>query len=128
MSNIAEPKRTPDEVNFLNPLVWAYVGDSVYELFIRTNLVNNSNEKVHKLHVSAIKFVKAAGQAKILKAIEEELTEEEKKYSSKSKKHTKPSYSKKCYTSRICICNSIRRTNWVFILNKARREIKIYIK
>lgn len=45
MSNIAEPKRTPDEVNFLNPLVWAYVGDSVYELFIRTNLVNNSNEK-----------------------------------------------------------------------------------
>ena len=34
MSNIAEPKRTPDEVNFLNPLVWAYVGDSVYELFI----------------------------------------------------------------------------------------------
>ena len=78
MENIAELKRTPEEVNFLNPLVWAYVGDSVYELFIRTNLVNNSNEKVHKLHVSAIKFVKAAGQAKILKAIEEELTEEEK--------------------------------------------------
>ena len=78
MENIAEPKRTPEEVNLLNPLVWAYVGDSVYELFIRTNLVNNSNAKVHELHVSAIKFVKAAGQAKILKAIEEELTEEEK--------------------------------------------------
>ena len=78
MENIAEPKRTPEEVNLLNPLVWAYVGDSVYELFIRTNLVNNSNEKVHKLHVNSIKFVKAAGQAKILKAIEEELTEEEK--------------------------------------------------
>ena len=29
MDNIAEPKRTPEEVNFLNPLVWAYVGDSV---------------------------------------------------------------------------------------------------
>ena len=78
MENIAEPKRTPEEVNLLNPLVWAYVGDSVYELFIRTNLVNNSNEKVHKLHVNAIKFVKAAGQAKILKAIEDELTDEEK--------------------------------------------------
>ena len=77
MENIAEPKRTEEEVNFLNPLVWAYVGDSVYELFIRTNLVNNSNEKVHKLHINAVKFVKAAGQAKILKAIEKELTEEE---------------------------------------------------
>ena len=77
MENIIEPKRTEEEVNFLNPVVWAYIGDSVYELFIRTNLVNNSNEKVHKLHVNAVKFVKAAGQAKILKAIEKELTEEE---------------------------------------------------
>ena len=77
MENIIEPKRTEEEVNFLNPLVWAYIGDSVYELFIRTNLVNNSNEKVHKLHVNAVKFVKAARQAKILKAIEKELTEEE---------------------------------------------------
>ena len=77
MENIIEPKRTEEEVNLLNPLVWAYIGDSVYELFIRTNLVNNSNEKVHKLHVNAVKFVKAAGQAKILKAIEKELTEEE---------------------------------------------------
>ena len=77
MENIIEPKRTEEEVNFLNPLVWAYIGDSVYELFIRTNLVNNSNEQVHKLHVNAVKFVKAAGQAKILKAIEKELTEEE---------------------------------------------------
>ena len=77
MENIIEPKRTEEEVNFLNPLVWAYIGDSVYELFIRTNIVNNSNEKVHKLNVNAVKFVKAAGQAKILKAIEKELTEEE---------------------------------------------------
>ena len=32
MENIIEPKRTEEEVNFLNPLVWAYIGDSVYEL------------------------------------------------------------------------------------------------
>ena len=29
MENIIEPKRTEEEVNFLNPLVWAYIGDSV---------------------------------------------------------------------------------------------------
>ena len=105
MENIIEPKRTEEEVNFLNPLVWAYIGDSVYELFIRTNLVNNSNEKVHKLHVNAVKFVKAAGQAKILKAIEKELTEEEQ--NKENKEHTKPPYSEKCYTSRVFICYSI---------------------
>lgn len=78
MEDFIKLEKEPKEINLLNPLVWAYVGDSVYELFIRTNLVNNSNEKVHKLHMNAIKYVKAAGQAKILKSLEKELTEEER--------------------------------------------------
>lgn len=62
----------------LSPLVWAYVGDSVYELFIRTHLINNSNAKPHKLHIESIKYVKAKAQADILKKITDNLTEEEK--------------------------------------------------
>ena len=34
-----------EDVRMLSPLVWAYVGDSVYEMFIRTNLVNKSKLK-----------------------------------------------------------------------------------
>ena len=67
-----------DEVNMLSPLVWAYVGDSVYELFIRTNLINHSNAKPHRLHVESIKYVKAKAQAKTLEKIYYELTEKEK--------------------------------------------------
>ena len=52
-------------------------GDSVYELFIRTHLINNSNAKPHKLHIETIKFVKAESQAKILDKIWDSLTEEE---------------------------------------------------
>lgn len=66
------------DVNMLSPLVWAYVGDSVYELFIRTNLVNNSNAKPHKLHIESIKYVKAKAQADILIKIFNNLTEKEK--------------------------------------------------
>ena len=66
------------DVNMLSPLVWAYVGDSVYELFIRTNLVNNSNAKPHKLHIESIKYVKAKAQADILIKIFDKLTEKEK--------------------------------------------------
>ncbi len=66
------------EVNMLSPLTWAYVGDAVYELYIRTNLVNNTNLKPHKLHIESIKYVKAKAQADILKRIEEYLTDEEK--------------------------------------------------
>ena len=56
----------------------AYVGDSVYELFIRTHLINKTKLKPHKLHIEAIKYVKAKAQAEILKKIEPNLTEEEK--------------------------------------------------
>lgn len=66
------------DVNMLSPLVWAYVGDSVYELFIRTKLINISNAKPHKLHIESIKYVKAKAQADILEKIENNLTEEEK--------------------------------------------------
>ena len=65
------------DVKLLSPLVWAYVGDSVYEMYIRTNLVNKSNAKPHKLHIEAIKYVKAKAQAEILKKISDKLTEEE---------------------------------------------------
>lgn len=67
-----------DSAKQLSPLVWAYVGDSVYELFIRTTLINNSNAKPHKLHIEAIKYVKAKAQADILKKISNFLTDEEK--------------------------------------------------
>ena len=73
-------KREKDlqDAKMLSPLVWAYVGDSVYELFVRTKLTNNSNAKPHKLHIESIKYVKAKAQADILKSIMDELTEEEK--------------------------------------------------
>jgi ribonuclease-3 family protein len=66
------------EVKMLNPLVWAYVGDSVYELYIRIHLTNTSNAKPHKLHMESINYVKAKAQADILDKIEDKLTEEER--------------------------------------------------
>lgn len=66
------------EVNQMSPLVWAYIGDSVYEQYIRNYLVTNTKYKPHKLHIEATKFVKAAAQAKILQDLEKDLTEEEK--------------------------------------------------
>ena len=63
------------EINMMSPLTWAYVGDSVYEMYIRTYLSNKTNLNSHKLHVLSIKYVKAEAQAKILKQLD--LTEEE---------------------------------------------------
>ena len=65
------------DVNQMSPLVWAYIGDSVYEQYIREYLVTNTKYKPHKLHMEATKYVKAGAQAEILKKLETELTDEE---------------------------------------------------
>lgn len=67
-----------EDVNQMSPLVWAYVGDCVYELFVRCYLVNSTRHNVHKLHIEAIKYVKAGGQAEILSRIYDDLSDEEK--------------------------------------------------
>ena len=75
---IIERLKEKVDINLLSPLTWAYVGDAVYELYIRTNLVNNTKLKPHKLHIESIKYVRAKAQADILKKIMNDLTEEEK--------------------------------------------------
>ena len=74
---LIERKKEANHVNMLSPLVWAYVGDSVYEVFIRMNLVNKSNAKPNVLHKESIKYVKAKAQAEILEKIKPRLTEKE---------------------------------------------------
>ena len=78
MEELIELNRPEEEINLLSPLTWAYVGDCVYELYIRTNLVNKTNLKPHKLHIETIKHVKAKSQAEFLAKIQDKLTEEEK--------------------------------------------------
>ena len=69
---------TPEEAKRLNPLQLAFLGDGVFELFIRGYLLSdNTALNVHKLHKEAITYVKAHGQSEIVKAIEKELAEEE---------------------------------------------------
>ena len=65
------------DVNQMSPLIWAYIGDSVYEQYVRNYLVTNTKYKPHKLHIEATKYVKASAQAETLKKLESELREEE---------------------------------------------------
>lgn len=78
MTEIIKREKEVEEVRLMPPLVWAYIGDCVYELFIRMQLVNRTKLNPHKLHIEAIKHVKAKAQAETLNKIYEELTEEEK--------------------------------------------------
>ncbi|MBS4026891.1 MAG: Mini-ribonuclease 3 [Clostridia bacterium] len=63
----------------VSPLALAYVGDAVYELFVRHYLIKKGVTKVNDLHREAVIFVRATTQAKIIHELEQELTEVERK-------------------------------------------------
>lgn len=65
------------EINKYSPLTLAYLGDCVYEIVIRTMFVYQGNAPVNKLHKRSCALVKAQSQSKMIKVLEEVLTEEE---------------------------------------------------
>ena len=65
------------DIKTYSPLTLAYLGDAVYDVIIRTMLVEKANMQVNKLHQKASSYVKAEAQKEMFFAIEKTLTEEE---------------------------------------------------
>lgn len=66
--------RKPEQYSALG---LAYIGDGVYDLIIRTIVVDLGNKKVNLLHRMTSGIVKAESQAQLMKEIMAELTPEE---------------------------------------------------
>ena len=62
-----------------SPLTLAYIGDGIYEIIIRTVIVDEANRQVNKIHKAASNLVKAQTQAEMIHLIMDDLTEEEAK-------------------------------------------------
>jgi ribonuclease-3 family protein len=61
-----------------SPLVLAYLGDAIYEAYIRSYLVKNNRLSVHKLHKLSVGFVSATAQANVIHNIIDNLSDDEK--------------------------------------------------
>lgn len=74
-------KETMDlkDINIINysPLTLAYIGDGIYEIVIRTLIVDDANRQVNKIHKAASDLVNAKTQAEMIFSIMDELTEQE---------------------------------------------------
>ena len=67
----------PIDVCSYSPLALAYMGDAVYEVLIRTRVMNRGSMQVNKMHKKSASLVKAEAQARMIQALQGELTEEE---------------------------------------------------
>lgn len=65
------------DIRTYSPLALAYIGDAVFDLLIRTVVVERGNRPANSLHKYAIQYVNAGTQSKMIRSLLEELTEEE---------------------------------------------------
>ena len=65
------------DVRAYSPLTLAYIGDGIYELVIRSVVVERANRSANDLHKKTTRYVKAPAQSAMIEALLPELTEEE---------------------------------------------------
>lgn len=68
----------PERPRLLSPETMAYIGDSIYEIFIRSYLIEQGLREGNSLHQQAIEYVNAEAQAELLQKLNDYLTDEEK--------------------------------------------------
>ncbi len=77
MNNNFEPCLSAPIARGYSPLALAFIGDAVYETFIRTKVLLKANMSAHKLHKEAVTFVRASAQSYAMQTLLPLLSEEE---------------------------------------------------
>ena len=65
------------DIREYSPLTLAYIGDCVYDLVIKSLVINAGNKQVNKLHQETSSLVQASTQSLMMRVMQEHLTEEE---------------------------------------------------
>ena len=76
------------DIKQINTTALAYMGDAVYEVYIRKHVMETGHVHVDRLHAMAVPYVKAEGQARAIKYLMDNLlTEEEKALTKRARNH-----------------------------------------
>lgn len=67
----------PHEIREYPPVVLAYIGDAVFELMVREHVILAGKRKIKEIHLDTVGLVKAESQARAIRKIFEELSEDE---------------------------------------------------
>lgn len=83
---------TEEDIKMMNAISLAFVGDAVFELFVRTE-ISDGKLNSHKLHIKSSKIVNAKAQSEMLEILEPKLSHDEKlivRRGKNAKPHTIP--------------------------------------
>lgn len=82
------------DIRTYSPLTLAYIGDSIYDVMIRTVIVERGNRSTKELHKTAVGYVNAGTQARMGEALQEFLTKEEQEVYRRGRNAKSPSVAK----------------------------------
>lgn len=76
-----------EDIKMMNTASLAYMGDAVYEIYVRKRVIENGRVAPSKLHRMSTGYVKAEAQAKAIRAMEDMLSEEESSVVKRGRNH-----------------------------------------
>ena len=111
----------------LSPLTLAFIGDTVFDLLVRSELVCEANRPVNALHKSASKKVCAAAQAEGIKKILPLLTEEEEAVFKRGRKSHTGGIPKNASSADYHYATGLESLfGWLYLNGQSERIMELY--
>lgn len=110
----------------ISPLVLAYIGDSIFDLLVRTH-ITKKNINIKNLHRESIKYVSAKSQSALIDKVYEKLSSEEievYKRGRNAKSHTVPKNQELSDYKKATGLESL--FGYLYLLNRHKRLVEIF--
>ena len=120
-----------EEINIsdYSPLTLAYIGDSIYEIIIRTVIVDEANRQVNKIHKKVSNLVKAPTQAKMIYYIMDDLTDDELKIYKRGRNAKAVTRAKNAYMSDYRTATGFEALmGWLYLTKQSDRMMELIKK
>lgn len=110
----------------LSPLALAFLGDGVYELLVRTYVLDK-NKLANKLHKEAVNFVKAKAQAESIRRVLSKLSEDEKAVFNRGKNAKPHTMAKNQTTFDYKMATGLEALfGYLYLLNRGDRILELF--
>ncbi|MBQ2642693.1 MAG: ribonuclease III [Eubacterium sp.] len=109
-----------------SPLTLAYIGDAVFEVVVRTVIVDEANRSVSKIHKAASDIVNAKSQAKMMFNIMDSLTDEESKVYKRGRNAKAVTKAKNASMADYRVATGFEALiGWLYLNNKTKRMLEL---
>lgn len=109
-----------------SPLTLAYIGDAVFEVVVRSVIVDEANRSVSKIHKASSDIVNAKSQAKMMFNIMDSLTDEESKVYKRGRNAKAVTKAKNASMADYRVATGFEALiGWLYLNNKTKRMLEL---